>query len=115
MASLVISIGEGKGTWKEAASVAKSGWDCVYIVTSQFFAGKFNIPGKSEQIIIDDQKPLTEMIQTLKEKLALLEGDIGVHLLSGNGKLHMAILATLIKLPVGIRLVTANHNGVQEI
>jgi FixJ family two-component response regulator len=116
MTSLIISIGEGKGTWASVAALTKAAqWDCIYIITTSFFMDKFTVTSNSQQIILDDQKPIAEIVKTLREKLEKIEGDVAVNLISGNGKIHMAIIATLMKLPVGIRLVNAGTKGVEEV
>ena len=116
MASLVISIGEGKGTWGPCAQVVQTiDWQRIIIVTTDYFKDKFSTQKPSEHIIIDDTKPLPELILFVRDKLSTLEGDVGLNLLSGDGKIHMAILAALMKLPLGIRLISATQQGIEQL
>ena len=49
----------------------------------------------------------------LKGRISGLE--IALNLYSGEGKEHMAILAALIQLGIGFRLVIATEQGIKEI
>jgi hypothetical protein len=49
----------------------------------------------------------------LKDKIKGTE--VALNLVSGTGKEHMAILAALLKLGVGIRLVALTKEGFKEI
>ncbi len=121
MASLVVALGEGKGTWAQVSLLANGEWDFVYFVTTPFFKGKFSCERPSEEVVIDDQLDVQEMVSLivdrlgskLSEKVGL--DDVGLNFVSGSGKLHMAILAALMKCGVGIRLVAMNSSGLVTI
>ena len=42
-------------------------------------------------------------------------GEVGLNIVSGSGKEHMAVLSAVMKLGVGYRLVAATANGIEEI
>ena len=52
-------------------------------------------------------------MQKLKEKISGIE--VGLNIVSGSGKEHMALISALLKLGIGIRLVALTSNGVKEV
>jgi hypothetical protein len=61
--------------------------------------------------------PLPEVAEELQRKIGSRVDDIeaGVNFFSGPGKLHMAMMSSLLKLGVGIRLVIVTPEGMKEI
>jgi len=117
MADLVTCIGEGKGTWGHVARVInEQDWDNVFIVTTDYFKDKFKVDKKFSMVVIDKDCTVHEMTDSLKEKLSgKLSGDVAVNLVSGSGKEHMAILSTMLRLGVGVRLMALTKEGVKEL
>lgn len=68
-------------------------------------------------IPVDDTQNLPLMIQALVASLKnqIVDTEAAVNLYSGTGKEHMAILAALLKLGLGIRLVTVQNDQVVEL
>ena len=57
---------------------------------------------------------LTDFLKTeLKNKVSGTE--VAINLISGEGKLHMALVSSILKLGMGIRLVVATKEGVREL
>ena len=118
MTDLVALVSTGKGTWGEVGRLIKSqDWDKVYLITNEFGSGTFKKDLNMEFIIINANESielLIDKIQTaLKDKITSTE--VALNLTSGSGKEHMAVLSALLKLGLGIRLVTYTVNGVKEI
>lgn len=120
MTDLIACLSTGKGTWVEVSKLIKAeNWDKIYLITNQFGKDKFNAgDGKDiEFIIVDNRAPASE----IKEKIiSELKGKINVetaiNFISGAGNEHMGLLAALISLGVGLRLVEATDNtGLKEL
>ena len=117
MSSLIACLGGEKGTISHVAElIKKQDWEKVLIIGESRYKDiikKENI----EFIAINPNNILSELSKEieviLKEKISDIE--VGLNLVSGNGKLHMAVMAALIKLGIGIRLVALTPNGVEEI
>lgn len=113
MTSLVVCLGEGKGTWGHVSSLINAySWEKIFVVASDFFQQKFTHEKKFDFVIIDSRKPIEDLkvdiVDFLKDKLS---GDVALNLVSGSGKEHMAIFSALIGLGVGIRLVVPSAEG----
>jgi hypothetical protein len=119
MTDLVACLSTGKGTWGPLMKVVESpSWDNVFLIAPAFFAQKFENLKKNVQVIsIDDNKDLAALTLDIKQALdGKLFGDVAVNFVSGSGKEHMAILAALLKIGCGIRLVThSDTDGLKEV
>ena len=116
MTVLVACLGSGKGTWTEVRKLISSeSWDKVFLVTNNF--GKENFQADAEFIIIDGFQPsnvLTPvLVSQLKGKISGAEA--AVNFSSGSGNVHMALVATLLKLGLGIRLVVYANGKAEEL
>ena len=110
MTELIALLSTGKGTWSDVAKIIKSQqWEKTIIITNEF--GKDFRADNAEVLVTDFSKPLTELKNNihalLKEKISGLE--VAVHLISGTGKEHAALLAAVLKLGTGIRLVAIEN------
>lgn len=73
---------------------------------------------KCKTIKIDSGKTLLELKQELQEKLKTHISDqfeVALSIASGSGKDHMALIAALLSIPVGIKLVAFTKKGVEFI
>lgn len=116
MTELIACLGSGKGTWAHVARLMREQeWDKVFIIADNFFKEKINLD--AEIIIIDSNKYLSLLVEDIKNRLKdeIKGTDVAVNLFSGSGKEHMAIIAALLKLGLGIRLVALTPKGVKEI
>jgi len=118
MTELVVCLSTGKGTWGHVSRLIQDGeWEKVFLITNDFGKENFTPDEKSEFVVIDPNKGLVELrddiYNQLKEKVQSTE--VGLNLVSGTGKEHMALVSAVLKLGVGIRLVALTKDGVQEI
>lgn len=116
MTDLVAMLSTGKGTWSQVSALIKSeNWGSITLVTNSFGKEKFTSDKPVNMIVLNDNMSEEEMrdiiINDLKDKLKL---DVAVNFTSGSGKEHMALMAALVKLGVGIRLII-ERNGIQEL
>ena len=118
MTDLVAVISPNPNEFKHVEKVIQGQpWGKVYLVASQEHSLTCTIPPRAEVIWTDFTKPISEVIaflcQSLKPKLSGTE--IGLNLISGNGKEHMALLSAVLQCGVGFRLVALTKEGVVEI
>jgi len=114
MVELVANLSTGKDTWGHVNRLIESGkWDKVYLITNEFGKENFNKKDNVEFLIIDSNQGLCELrdflYKELKEKVK--SSEIGLNLVSGSGKEHMALLSAVLKLGVGIQLVAMTKGG----
>lgn len=117
MTMLVACLGTGKGTWAEVRKLIESeSWEKVFLVTNSFGKEKFSA-ANAEFIMVDDfQEPqamAAVIISQLKGKINSTE--VALNISSGSGNAHMAILSALLKLGLGIRLVSLANDAVEEL
>ncbi len=118
MTSLVALLSTGKGTWAEVAKILKAHeWDKMYLVTNDFGARTFNRLPNMEFVLINPDEPMEKIIEeitkSLKEKIK--DTEVALNFSSGTGKEHMALLSSMLKLGLGIRLVTMSEDKLTEI
>ncbi len=118
MACFVANLSIGKGSWSELIKIIElETWDKIILITNDFGKEKFSCKKTVELILINDAEPLqvivNKIISELKDKLTGTE--VGLSLISGTGKEHNALLAALMKLGFGFRLVTYENNKVVEV
>lgn len=118
MTELVACLSTGKGTWGHVSRLIQDGqWEKIFLITNEYGKENFQKDDKTEFIVINMAqgiKELSEEIQALlKEKLKGPE--IALNIISGTGKEHLALLAAVLKLGLGIRLVALTKNGVEEL
>ena len=111
---LVALLSSGQGTWGQVAGLIKQGeWDRIILIADDF-SKKFNSEKKAEMIVVDFNKPIKELKQDLKEKLKpKIDGmEVALSIASGEGKEHMALISTLIDIPVGIKFTALTKDGI---
>ncbi len=108
MTHLVACLSTGKGTWLEVSSLINAyNWDSVYLITNNFGKENFKPKDNTKLILINPEKSIEEIKQTIYNELKdKLSGDVGINLSSGSGKEHMALMSALMKLGTGLRLIT---------
>ena len=117
MTSLIACLGAGKGTWGYIAKLIESEpWEHVFLVTDEF-GTKFSANMPIEFVIINENMMVAEIIELIKKQLEnkINDTEVALNIVSGSGKIHMAILSSLLKLGLGIRLVTLTPEGMKEI
>ena len=121
MTSLVASLGAGKGTWNEVAKLISSeSWSGIFLVTNDFgkenFGQKFG-GAKAEFVVVNDLSPAEQLLQEIKKGLSgkINDTEVAVNMASGTGNVHMALIAALIQLGMGIRFVVPSESGAKEL
>ncbi len=118
MTALIAMLSTGKGTWTEVARLINAReWTKIILITDEFGEKTFKKSENTELIIfnIDDsiESLIIKFTSEIKDKL---EGnEVALNFASGNGKEHMALLSSLLKLGLGIRLITFSNNALKEI
>ncbi|MBS3090492.1 hypothetical protein J4433_01850 [Candidatus Pacearchaeota archaeon] len=114
---LVALLSTGKGSWAQISGLIKQGsWEKVILVGEQY-AEKFKGDKPSEFIFVDFNQPIINLKEDLMSKLRdKLQGtEVALSIASGSGKEHMALIAALLCLPVGIRFMVLTKEGVKEL
>lgn len=116
---LVAVISSGKGTWGHVAHlITDARWDNIFLITNEFGKENFTCGKSFTPIIVDDKRGIEEVKKDIK---AQLEGklkpfnEIAVNLVSGTGKEHMALLAALLELGIGVKFIAVTKDGVKEL
>ena len=116
MTYLVASTGDEKGALAHVQKVIEGEeWKKVFLVGSSKPDGFDH--KNVEFILIDMNRLLPELVDDIKEKLdgKIVDTEVAVNIISGTGKIHMAVVSALLKLGLGIRLIAFTSQGVKEI
>lgn len=118
MAVLIACLSTGKGSWGHVSRLIEGyEWDKIILLTNQFGKENFSNLKNAELEVFDFKKGLEELRDEIYEKLKgkNLEGDVAINFISGEGKEHMALMAALLKLGIGLRFFALTKEGVKEI
>ncbi|MEM2121533.1 MAG: hypothetical protein QXU20_02675 [Candidatus Woesearchaeota archaeon] len=127
MTTLVISLGSGKGTWNKIINLINAeDWESTIIIGNSFFIEKFErfktrINKKVKTIKIDfENKKYSEIVKQITSEFSKLPEfsfgtEVALNIVSGTGKEHAAIISSLLKSGLGIRLVDFEENQTKEI
>jgi len=118
MTDLIVCISTGKGTWGHIEKVIQGmEWGNVFLITNSALKEQFNSPKPAEVITLDTVKTITEMAFDIKRALdgRISDLEVGLNIVSGDGREHMAIISALLQLGLGIRLVALTKEGVRGI
>ena len=119
MTDLIACLSTGKGTWGNVKRIVEEGeWENIFLITNDFGKENFSIEGKKcELILTDARQPLPELIETIRKALdGKVKGtEVGLNLISGSGKEHMALIAAIMKLGLGFRQMALTTDGIKEI
>ena len=99
MTSLIACISSGKGTWAHVSKLIKEGeWDSIFLVTNDFGVKNFEPEKQVEYVIVDSNKYLQELTEDIMKQLKgkISDTEVGLNLISGEGKEHMAILSAVL-------------------
>lgn len=117
MTSLVACLSTGKGTWAQLNEIINGAeWEQIFLITNEFGKEKFE-KGKAVLIVLDLNKSSDILCD---EIVAALHGknigsEVAINMTSGTGNEHMALLAALLKLGLGIRFVFLKNGKVEEL
>lgn len=116
---LIAVLSSGKGTWGHVARlIADVSWNKIFLVTNEFGKENFTCDKPFEFILVDERRGIEEMRKELKSQL---EGrlksfdEIALNIISGTGKEHMALLAALLELGIGVKFMALTKDGVKEL
>ena len=118
MTTLIACLSTGKGTWGHVNRLIEDGkYDRIFLITNDYGKENFNKSSKTELISLNLNQGLNELrddiLKNLKGKIK--ESEVDVNFISGTGRDHMALMAALLKLGVGIRLKALTKEGAEEI
>ena len=118
MTTLIACLSTGKGTWGHVNRLIEDGkYDNVFLITNDYGKENFNKSKNTELIALNLNQGLNELrediIKNLKGKIK--DTEVDVNFISGTGREHMALMAALLKLGIGIRLKALTKEGVEEI
>lgn len=118
MTELVALLSTGKGTWTEVIRIMSSqDWDNIFLITNEFGKSTFNKKENMEFILINPEESIELIITHIQEQLKdkVKSTEVALNMTSGSGKEHMALLSALLKLGLGIRLVSYSVNSIKEL
>ena len=112
MTDLVVCVsGEQRKLNHVKRVIEAEGWRKVFLVGSE----KADVDG--EHIAVDEKNTISEISHLLESSLkGRIEGiEVGVNVVCGSGKLHMALMSALLKLGLAVRFIALTREGVREI
>ncbi|MFH1456272.1 MAG: hypothetical protein ABIF40_04970 [archaeon] len=117
MTDLVANLSTGKGTWGHVGRlINEKDWTNIYLITNEFGQKNFTTEKKVNFIVINPITPLEEIKNYITAELKdKLKNEVALNVVSGSGKEHMAIIAALFNLGIGIRLIAITQDGIKEI
>ena len=118
MTDLIACLSSGEKSWAHVARLIKEqDWKNVFLITNELGKNNFKAEKQVKFVVVDFQKPVSELIEDIKNgiKEKLTGFEVALNLVSGSGKEHMAILSALLKLGVGIRLMAVTKEGAKEL
>jgi hypothetical protein len=111
---LIALLSSGKGTWGQVAGLINRGeWENIILIGSEF-AEKFNCDKKHEFIRVKTSQPLVDLKAEIEKKLKnKIKGtEVALSIASVNGKEHMALISSLLSIPVGVRFTALTKEGI---
>ncbi|MBW2992537.1 hypothetical protein KY345_04940 [Candidatus Woesearchaeota archaeon] len=118
MTCLIANISSGKGTLAHVSRVIDEiEWEKIFLIATKEARNVFKPNKKVEYVLIDENKHTPEIIEDIYSKLKgkILDTEVALNMISGNGKEHMATLSALLKLGLGVRLIALTKEGVREL
>lgn len=114
MTQLVALLAMGKGTWGHVFELMRQEeFESCILITNTFGKDKYQ-PSENTSLIVADLRMDVEGLRDyLTDKLKpLIKGtEVALNIVSGEGKEHMALIAALLNLGVGVRLVVAGEDN----
>lgn len=118
MATLIACLSTGKGTWGHVNRLIEdSKYDNIILITNDYGKENFNKKDNTELISLNLSQGLTllrdDIMSNIKDKIK--DTEVDVNFVSGTGKEHMALMAALLKIGIGIRLKALTKEGIKEL
>lgn len=118
MTDLIACLSTGKGTWGHVKRVIEEKeWNKIFIITNNFGKENFQHEKDIEMIEVNQRMPTESMVEEVKKNLEgkIEETEVALNIASGSGKEHMAIIAAILKLGLGFRLMSMTQDGLKEL
>lgn len=116
MPTLIACLSSGKGTWTEVMKIVQSQpWTKIFLITDKFGQEKFIKQDNIDFVLIDTFKEVPELTKQIKEQLKVSDFEVGLSLISGSGKEHIATLEAVLELGLNFRLITLVNNEVKTL
>lgn len=114
---LIALLSGEKENWGQVSGLIKHGdWEKIIVVGNES-AKQFGTEKSTEFIQVDLNMRLKNLRDDFSKKLkGKIEGmEVALSIATGNGKEHMALISSLINLPVGIRFAALTKEGVIDL
>lgn len=118
MPTLIACLSTGKGTWSEVIRIINSQpWDKVFLITNEFGRENFKASPNTELVLLNQFEDTSVLVEQIKKQLQgkISDFEVGVNLVSGSGKEHMALLEAVLELGLNFRLITLNQERVETL
>ncbi len=118
MTKLVAIASFGKGTWAHLIKLCDiEEWERIFIITDDFGLNRFPKKDNVEFIKVDFKADFEDIKDKVFSALTgkIDDWDVGLNIISGDGKTHMAVLSALLRLGLGIRLVYVKDEDLKEL
>lgn len=117
MSTLVVCFSPGSAPESYVGRlVSGEKWDKVVVVSNAAVPEGLS-KSPCDPIVVDDNSPAPELVDSLCSGLKgrIADVEVCLNMVCGGGKLHMALLASLLKLGLGIRLYVVTKEGLVQI
>ena len=115
MTDLIVCLTEKKGYKHVKRLILEADWTRIFVITKDSIKDSFNFAKPVVFIPIDPKEPIQDIIEHIKSKLTFIFGEVGINLVSGTGKEHMAIISAIMKSGAGFRLVAMTKDGMTQL
>lgn len=117
MTNLIACLSTGKGSWLDVKKLISTGsFEKCFLITNDFGKEKFQVDSDVEFVVIDNRAETEVMTKAILEGLSgKVSGEVALNMNSGSGKEHMALLAAVMKLGLGFRLIEPTDEGIREV
>ena len=118
MTQLIAFLATGKGSWASVLELTRQeDFESIILITNTFGKDKFTPSENTTMLVADLRMDVEGLRDYLTDRLKpLVKGtEVALNIVSGEGKEHMALIAALLNLGVGISLVVAGEKGMLEL
>lgn len=112
---LVACVGADKENWGQVVALLNRMDYAKALLIKNREAEEFPVNERCILIEVDVKRPLVELKKEILERAKKeLSGDfeVALSLASGTGKEHMATIAALLSIPVGVRIIAYTKEGI---
>ncbi len=118
MPTLIACLSTGKGTWSEVTRIMNSQpWSKVFLITNEFGKENFKPTANTELLLFNFMAETPILVEQIKKQLQgkVSDFEVGINLVSGSGKEHMAVVEAVLELGLNFRLITLNNGQVETL